>query len=315
MTDPQLALIIDKSAAYINFQTERVLDRWGVNKSETRMVNSLTPAGQSLFGGVPTSIVHLEDAEAVKTLVTNAEVDKLVTDFPSGLIVTTSVARNSTRKLENLFSDAGGELYIPPGKGDDPIAVKLLSELSVTKEVRETLLSYVGEDYDSLIPIVDSLSSIPRRHHGRITSEDIYVRFPQPKGAVAPWLIEKPLLAGNMSEAIDLFRRIHQHSHFLVVLTILKNKFQMAYRIAVMTNDSPKITDDAIAAALGLNSSGQVRFARRTAREYGVMKLQKAVLTIAETESKVKGMSAAPSVATMEAMLVSLCLTLRKGAR
>ena len=82
-----------------------------------------------------------------------------------------------------------------------------------------------------------------------------------------------------------------------------------------MTNASPKITDDAIAAALGLNSSGQVRFARRTAKEYGVMKLQKAVLTIAETESKVKGMSAAPNVATVEAMLVSLCMTLRKGAK
>lgn len=315
MTDPRLALIIDKSDAYINFQTERVLDRWGVSKSETRVVNSLSPAGPSLFGGVPTSIIHLEDAEAVKALVAAADPETLVKDFPSGVIVTTSVARNSTRKLETLFTSLSGELYIPPGKGDDPLAVKLLSELNVTKEVRETLLSYVGEDYDSLIPIVDSLSSIPRKHHGRITVEDIYVRFPQPKGAVAPWLIEKPLLAGNMEEAIDLFRRIHQHSHFLVVLTILKNKFQMAYRIAVMTNDSPRITDDAIATALGLNSSGQVRFARRTAREYGVAKLQKAVLTIAETESKVKGMSAAPNVATVEAMLVSLCMTLRKGAK
>lgn len=314
----KICVILDKSEVYVNFQKNRVLRSWGVPSEDTRNILTLAEAGRStLFGDAPTSILTLDDVNAVKSFnetIANVDADSLSGKLDSGLIILTTVPRNSTKKIEAFVKELGGTVYAPPGKSEGSIAEKLVSELNVTRSVRDVLISYVGDDYEALIPIVNSLSEIPKQYHTRITEEDIYARFPQAPGAVAPWLIEKPLLAGDTEEVIDIFRRVHLHSHFLVVISILKNKMQLAYRVGSMVQSNPKITDEKIAEILGLKSSGQVRFAKGTARTYGVEKLQQAVLVIARAEAKVKGGSAAPNVAVVETMLVELSLVLRKGS-
>lgn len=317
MTDKKIALIVDKSESYVNFQKQRLLDRWGVAKGATQYVENFSSAGGfTLFGDSPTSLMKIDDAAQIKKL--NEELahltqEDLASTFEAGLIVYTTVARTYTKKLEDAFKKMGATIFIPPvGKSDLTIPQKLASELNLTRPVKEMLLAYVGDDYELLLPLVESISELPWDSHRRITEEDIYLRFAQPKGSIAPWTIEKPLLAGNMNETIEILRRVHQHSHFLVVLAILKNKFQLAYRVATLTEANPRVSNDEIAKMLGLNSSGQVGFAKSHGTTYGKDKLQKIVEILEKAESKVKGASAAPALAIMEAALVEVSITLKK---
>ena len=316
MNDRKLVLIVDKSEAYVNFQRERVLQRWGVAKADTRYVtNFLDSGGVTLFGDAPTSLLYLSDTDQVKSLnetlakISEEEVNEVC---ESGIVVYTTLPRTSTKKLEDNFKKMGGTIYAPPSKGELTLPQKLVSELNLSRSVKEMLLAYVGEDYDLLLPLVESISELPKETHPRITEEDIYLRFPQPKGAIAPWTIEQPLLAGKMTEAIDVLRRVHQHSHFLVVLAILKNKFQLAYRTAVILEENPRASNDEIAKFLKLNSSGQVGFAKKHGTTYGKENLQKVVIALAKAEAKIKGASAAPSLAIMEAALIEVSTLLKK---
>lgn len=317
MSNPiKICMIIDKSEGYISFQRERILTRWKVDREDAVRINSLSEVGgATLFGDAPTCIIHLENIAAIKKFNESAGKftdDELLSKLSSGLIITTSVARVSTKKTEAIIARLDGEIFAPPSAKESSLAMKLVSELNVTRSVRDMLLDYVGDDYDILIPIVDSLSSIPKNLHPKITQEDIYARFPQSPGSVAPWLIEKPLMAGNTDKTIDLFRRINQHSNYLVVIAIIRNKLQMAYRIAAMLADNPRISDNDLVASLDLKNPKVLGFAKSTARSCGVETLQRAVMIIARAESQVKGGSAAPNIAVIEKMLIELCLTLRK---
>lgn len=312
----KIALIVDKSDAYIHFMIERILKEWGVVKADLRTVTSLSSVGApTLFGDSPTSLYPLSTPEDIKKFnedYAGIPTETLYNTFEAGLIVTTTVARTSTKKLEDNLKKIGATLYIPPGTGDEHLVIKLINQMGLTRPVKDFLISYVGTEYDALIPLVDSLSSLPKEQHSRITEEDILIRFTQEKGDVAGWLIEKPLLAGNIPEAIDVLRRVNRGRSFLIILATLKNKFYPAYRAAALLADNPRISDALIVEGLGLSNTKQVYFIKKLASTYGLQVLEKVVLALARTENAVKGGSAAPSMATMEALLVEICLTLKK---
>lgn len=307
----KLALVVDKSEAYLNFQRERILASWKTTRQQGQEITSLGEGGGfTLFGEAPVSLMHLqEQAAMVKTLqeaeaLTPEEVARL---GESGLLITCNLPRTQTKKFEATWKNLGAQVYLPPTGKEEGIAARLVGELGLTPAVKDFLLSYVGENYDTLLPLVDSLSALPKAKHRFITEEDIYIRLPQPPGAVAPWAIEKPLFAGNMSEVIDIFRRTHHHSSLLVILATLKNKLQLAYRVAGLLTFTPRMSEEATASLLGVTKNYGHTLAHRHASKYGVKVLEEAVLLLRETEDKVKGASSASSVVEMEALLVRLC--------
>lgn len=316
MSEKKLAFIVDKSEAYVSFQKERILNNWQVEKADTQYIDHLSASGgMTLFGDAPTSLLRLEDIAAVKKLVedlSSLTSDELEETFAAGLIVYTTVPRTGTKKLEEAFKKLGALMYAPPSKGDLSLQQKLVSELNLTKSVKDMLLAQAGDDYDQLLPLVDSIAKLPWESHRRITEEDIFARFTQEKGSVAPWLIEKPLFAGNVQEMIDILRRIDHHSSFLVPLTILRGKLELSYRVAVLLEANPRLTDGDIVKLLDVNSPFQVKLARGYGKTYGKEVLQKAVVALAKADGKVKGGSAAPSLAIMEAALVEVSLILKK---
>lgn len=306
------ALIIDASQAYLNFQVDRVLNRWNISKTSTQKSDSLALiGGESLFGDIPTGIIHLPDTNSVKKFI---EDFNRITDVDStleaGLIVTCSANRNGTRKLESTFRTLEGEIYIPPGKSDDPIAVKLLSELNITPEVRKFMLNHVGDDYDSLLPIVDSLSELPRASHKKVTEEDIYIRFPQPPGAVPPWEIKTPLMEGDVPRTIDLFRRISKHSSHLVIIALLKNELQLVYRVAELLNENKNMSSNTIASILDI-TPGRVFYISKTVKKLELEVIRGMLEDIVHTEALVKGGSTADSMILVEMFLVKTCLRFR----
>lgn len=308
MSNLKLALVIDKSKSYTDFQKERILKDWGILPSELKKVTGLSQVGGStLFGKSPTALMVISDTDEVKNLVKALEeVTSIESVIGEGLIIMTSVARTSTKKLETLVAALGGEVVIakPGAKDGMSTGEKLINDLGFTKEVKNYLLAYVGDDYEALIPIARSLSEIPKDQHKRITVEDIYIRLPKAPGSVPPWEIEKPLFAGDISKTIEVFRRIHQNSDLLVVLFVLKNKMTLAYRAGAMIEANPRISSADVAAALGVTDNYPLKLAMGQHKRYGLEKLEKIAQLLANAERKIKGGSAMRGDVTMEIMLV-----------
>jgi DNA polymerase III delta subunit len=259
----------------------------------------------------------ITDADEIKSLVKSLEeiqkTSTIETTVGSGLLIMTTVARTSTKKLESIIAALGGEVIIakPGAKEGMTTGEKLINDLEFTREVKDYLLSYVGDDYEALIPIARSLSEIPKEQHKRITVEDIYIRLPKAPGAVPPWEIEKPLFGGDISKTIEVFRRIHQNSDLLVVLFVLKNKQTLAYRAGAMLEANPRLTSAQVADALGVTDNYPLKLAMGQHKRYGLEKLEALARLLADTERKVKGGSAMRGDVTMEIMLVEFQKILR----
>lgn len=318
MSKLKLALVIDKSKSYTDFQKERILKDWGVLPSELKNVTGLSQVGGfTLFGKSPTALMVISDTDEVKVLVKAFEeiqqASTIESSIGEGLIIMTSVARTSTKKLETLIAALGGEVVIakPGAKDGMSTGEKLINDLGFTREVKNYLLAYVGDDYEALIPIARSLSEIPKDQHKRITIEDIYIRLPKAPGSVPPWEIEKPLFGGDISKTLEVFRRIHQNSDLLVVLFVLKNKMTLAYRAGAMIESNPRITSVEVADALGVTDNYPLKLAMGQHKRYGLEKLEKLAQLLADTERKVKGGSAMRGDVTMEVMLVEFQNILR----
>lgn len=311
----KLVLIVDKSQAYLHFERDRTLDTWGVDKKDIRFTKTLVGSGAaSLFGDVPTSVIHIDAAETAKRIITEMQErtkEDLTEAFSSGLLVTCELDRRQTKKLESVFKEYGGEVLCPPaGRNDEPVAVKLVRQLKLNPQVEEYLLGYVGQQYDAVIPFLETLSKIPAEHRKKITEEDIYYRIAQAPGSVPPWEIETPVMAGNVNEAINIARRVEANSSYLLWLSVLKNKITNAFRAAVLIEDNPRITDEKLAESLGVPTRG-LYFTRKTVKQHGREKLERAAVAIIVAEAKIKGGSAAPGSPMSEQLIVELCAIMR----
>lgn len=313
----KLALIIDKSKSYVDFQKKRVFENWGQELSESQTISNINDSGAvTLFGDTPVSVLHLDE---------NTDVKKLVDDFTkrlektsiedivsTGVVITTHVPRTSTKKLEKLVKDVGGELYIAANSGKGNVTENIVSELNLNHESKQFLISYIGDDYENAIPIVNTVSKLAKNLQAKITIEDLMIRLPLPPGSIPPWEIEKPLYSGDMSEVIRVYRRVAQNTHYLVILAILKNKFQLAYRISALHHVNPSTTLSDLSENLNVANNYPLKLAFGNAKKYKTEKLKKIIEEIVDTEYKVKGNSAADGSVLMELLLVSIN-TILKG--
>lgn len=312
----KIALIIDKSQVYIDLQKELIMAEWELETKDTKRMKSLLDAGApTLFGESPAGIIHLEDIVQVKRFVEDmtAKIKKNTMESTAGkgLIVYTTVGRNSTRKLEKLFTDLDGKVIVSKvdSKSTMSAAARLIADMGFSKDVRDYMLNYVGQDYEALIPIVRSFSDLTKTEQRQITLAEIYIRLPQAPGSVPPWDIEKPLLEGQTTEMLKIFRRVHQSTDLLVVLFILKNKFQLSYRAGVLAESG--LSQSRIAEVLDVKDNYPLKLAIQNARNFGTVKLQAAVELLANLETAVKGGSATPNDVEMEVKLIELQSILR----
>lgn len=303
-------IIYDKSPAYLGFRLDLILSEWGVNKRDTLQVKSLGEAGvNTLFGDTPVAIVKVDSGEAAKAAVrgmSRLKPKELLERFESGLIITSSADRRSCSALESMIKSMGGDVVLPPGKKDEPLSIRMVKELGLKPAVRDFLLSYVGQDYEAVLPLLRSLSELSVKQRKIVTEEDIYNRMPQAPGSVPPWEVDTHIFAGNVSKAVDIAHRVNRNASYLVWMSIVKKKVSNAYRTAVLLQSSPNISDDELSSHLGIPRN-QVYFIKKHARSVGLVRLESAVKLIAATEAQVKGGSAAPGEALSDVLLVRLC--------
>ena len=327
----KLALIIDKSAAFISFEKEKVLASWGTDSNAVEFVSSISRAGgASLFGDTPTIVVELADTDAVKRTVVELE-DLDPESLSSGAILVSSVARTSTKKLEAAVAKLGGHVILSSEGSKSKISPTqhLLAELHLNRAAKEFLVEYVGDDYESLIPLIKTISALSPENQMKVTEEALVMRMPQAKGSVKPWEIFNHIISGDTSKAIDHLRRTNDSSSFLVPLTIIKNNLQLMLTAAALQSQNPRLTQEQLATVSGAPNNWGTKLALERAKKLGLPRLEKAAELVSITIGKVRGVpeievgkngdkkslyrptsSANPMVA-MEVFIVDLCQLLR----
>lgn len=311
MVSVKLAVVIDKSQSYLDFQKDRIIDSVWNYQGNVDNVESFSNVGEvSLFGDASLAVMQLKDINAVKDFVALAEKldaeNKFDGKISSGLIILTPVLRVSTKKLEAFVAKKNGLVVLAKenSKDKENIASKLVAPLSIPRSVKDYVADYAGDDYDNVLSLVNALSSLSTEAQKRVTIEDVYIRMPQSSGSIPPWDVDKNLFNRDIDGTITAFRRFIQNSHYLVVLSVLKNKILAAYRASVILQMYPRASTADIASKLGVPNNYSLTLAVGLVKTHGPKNIKAILNTILKTESKVKGGSAADSVATMEMMLV-----------
>lgn len=307
----RLVLIADESVAYTGFERDNVLKEWGVDRADTRVITKLDDAGiASLFGDAPTSILTLETKEDVKS---TAERLKAATDSDvarysnPGIIMLTNVSRVSTKTLEKLVDSLGGEVILSKESGSKESPTrKLVDDLSVSREAKVFLIDYAGDDYSSILGLVKTIGALSPKQQQAVSIDDLLVRMPSAPGAIPPWEIEPALLSGNVTKAVELYRRVSQTSNLLVVLAILKNKFKLVFKVASLQSVTPGIQLATVATTLGVPNNYPLRLAFDTAKRLGPQRSTAILELLVETEKRVKGGASGDPHIRMESMLVQI---------
>lgn len=304
-----IILIVEKSDVYSDYLKSEYLNEWNVSIGDVKKIEKLDEAGgKTLFGEAPPSILTVSTPAKVKELVKDLEnaikKEKLEEYIENGLIIIAKVNRVSTKKLETIVKNNNGKIEVL--EKNENIPIKILNTVHLTSEVRNFLLEYVGDDFESLIPLVRILKKSPPHIQKKATIESVYLRLPKPPGSVPPWEVENALFEKDLNKAIDVFRRIDRSSSFLVVLSMLKNKFMIAYRIAALLAENPNFTDVQITKILNMPNNYYYKKIKQISIKYKIEKLEKIVELLIETENNVKGAVNIKGSIQMEVSLIKL---------
>lgn len=302
-----LTLIIDKSEAFCRFQLKQSLKKLQTTNTQQEKVLTNTQ-NITLFGDTPTIIIELESTEQLKQTVTQLEkttMEELKENCSQGLIIWSTIPRTSTKKLEKKCKELGFETILPASKKEEPLTLKLVKSLKLSKEAETFLLDYIGDDHDNALSLVSTISELPPSTRHKISVEDLYVRLPQSPGSLPPWDVEKHILNNNTIKAISTARRVHKSSNHLVWVSILKKKLHTYYRINALLQDNPRVTDKEIATVLNIKPNG-LYYSKKTAQKYSTQQLHYALQLIVNTEGMLKGDKATPVEETAEKLIIQL---------
>lgn len=306
-------VIVDSSDAWINDQVSRVFEKENKEGAYSKeYIESLSLIGQDNLFGVPViNVISLKDVNSVKSFV--SEWESLSTEQKSDiaestLIVATNANRNSTRKLEGI-GNKFGEVILSKQNSKDKTspALKMLEETNLSKSVKDYILGRVGDDYDQAIPVIRNIEKVPPEMQKKIQIEDIALRMPLPPGAVPPWEIEKHILSGDTGKAIEVSRRINDHSHPLVMVSIMKNKYSLMLKIAAILKSEGNINKSIVASKLDTPDNYPFKLAYDAAKRLGFDKIAKASTVLHDTEESLKGGSKSPAEEIVDVAIVELC--------
>lgn len=237
----KLIFIMDDSEAFLRSEVKRISNEWGFTSSTVKEVEewnaALVRSAVSLFGDV--SMIHLDlsDKNKLKKFADMIS-DKRTKDmfasdnwFGHGLIITSTHARGA-KKIENLVKASGGKVI----KKAKPAEMRkeLLGRMKLNKETMSFVESYVGDDYNMLLSVVNEIEKTPEDEQMALTTDELIIRLPGKPGAVPPWEFIDPMLNGDTNKAIELFERALTDSHVLVAMLLARKKLQLLYRLRML---------------------------------------------------------------------------------
>lgn len=310
----KLALIMDKSEAFTMFKKDQILLEWGGKDPLFKEIESFSENGGSdLFGESPILLLRANNKEKIDGL-KNAldkmkDSDEIDENFSSGLIITSIANKNSLKKIQKRVEDLGGEVIEAQESKKDDVSSKLLEETGLPRETKQFIIDYVGDDYESLIPILNDLSRFNKKQQNKITPEAMSNRFPQDKGQVKAFLIEQPLFAGDANKTIEVSRRAGDgRTSYLLPLSIVRNKIESLFKVASLLKHDKMMIKDEISEKTGIvNNYGLVILMQR-AKKFSYEDIEEAVKVVSDYDDQIRGFkSSVDNRLLFEVMLLDLC--------
>ena len=162
--------------------------------------------------------------------------------FGNGVIIVCHKAPG--KWLKDLIDEYDG-IY------DGEISIdEILETINLSKENKEFVKYYVGDSAEDLIIIKNTLSGVADTD--KLTIDELYSYLPNKMGAVPPWQLINAVMSGNMPLLEQEFQRVITNTHPLVIMKLLKNKFQDFVTYRALT--ASKMSEKEICKLLGYNS-------------------------------------------------------------
>lgn len=312
----KIEFIMSDSEAYLRDEVLRISKEWGFNKSSIKTVEEWNPAlvrgSVSLFGDV--SMIHLDltDKNKLKNFVTLISDKNNKKMFESnwsgpGLLITSTHAQG-TKKIETLVSSSGGSVR----KKAKPAEMKkvLFKRIKISKDAKEFLDAYVGEDYQILIGVVNQIEKMDDESQKNLSIEDLAVRLPGKPGALPPWDFINPMLEGNANRAIDLYERSVVGSHVLVTMKLARTKLQLLYRIKMLQLSGVHKADKQ-AEILNERNGPNIWIIAKLAQKLDVSTTEYLAKLALKTEADLKGHSNANPDVIFKNFIAMTCLAVK----
>ena len=315
----KLMFIMSESESHLRDEVIRIYKKWGFSSENVKYTETWDPSlalgSTSLFGSV--SMVHLDlsDANKLKKFVDMLG-DKKQKDmfdgekwFGPGLIITSIHARGA-KKIETLITKSGGEIV----KKAKPAEMKktLIKRVNLSKDTKEFLESYTGEDFQILIPIINQIEKMTDKEQYNLSIEDLIVKLPTKPGSVLPWEFINPMLAGNAAETVELYRRSVEGSHVLVTMQFARKKLQLLYRLKLLIISGVRNSKEQ-AEILNERNSPNIWITSDVAKKLSVETCEYLAKLALETEASLKGYSNSDPDLIFVNFLAATCLAIKNN--
>lgn len=309
----KLALCLDKSEAYLEFMKDAQAKEWDPRKPIKKVDSISSIGGSPLFGGGSMSWFPLKTKEDVASLMdyfSSTDSSKISKRFENGVVLTSSIHRNSTRKLEKAVEELGGRLVLETDRDKRAVTNRVLSAFPLSDHVRDFAVDYIADDYDLSLPLSSYLSNLSSEEIERLTEDDVFQSLPSAPGSIPPWDVENALLDGNLSLAIELSRRVGSRgsSNPILLLGYLRKKFTQYFEVA----SSLPSSDDDLSQFFGIKKGYSLTFTKKTAKSLGKRRSYSCLEILSRYDSFLKGHSFVNSSILMDMMLLELGLAISK---
>lgn len=312
----KIIFIMDDSEAFLRDEVIRIASSWGFIKSNVKTTEdwkaSFGKTSMSLFGEKSITHLDLSDGNKLKafvSLLTDKNTKKMFEGnwYGEGLIITSTHARG-TKKIEDAVKLTNGEVH----KKAKPKETKkaMLARIKVSKDIKDFLDDYAGEDYQLIIGVVNQIEEMEEERQKKLTIDEVIVRLPSKPGALPPWDFIDPMLKGNAKSAIDLYERSVEGSHVLVTMKLAKNKLQLLYRIKVLQESG--VTDSKMQAEmLGERNGPNIWIPAKSAQTISLKTAEYLAKLTVRVEADLKGYSNIDPDILFKNFIATTCLALK----
>lgn len=304
----KLLLILDKSLAYINYVKDNTFKEWDITSDNVKEIQKFSQAGgATLFGDTPAYYIHISDKDSltsIHSVLSTMDEATFTKRFSSGLIISSDMNKNSLKKLSNSVEKLNGKVHTT-GKSKLDVSSSILSRIYLNKDAEEFLLAYVGEEYDTLIPLVSNIEKVPQDQQKKISVDSLMTRLPQKPGTIPGWEVSNAVFEGQASKAIELSRRVGSgNTPYLLSMYYIRSKVELLYRAAILLVSNPKISEKDAAEALNVNKNYGFTLALRKAKKVSIDDALRLAEIVHKYDSKMRGGERGYGIVPVDGMIL-----------
>lgn len=235
----KLSLIIDDSEIFLDKQAKEIEKDWGYNSSDCKILTQWYrgAASQKTFFNdmyVKLDLTNKEDMKSFVKLINERKKNNLFQDnwFGNGVVIIAKT-KQGAKKIIDLVIEFNGKTYIK--KDNEENKQLLLNKINLPEYLKSFISDYVGDEYDMIYSIIDSINSMSNEERQSITIDNIVTYLPYKKGSIPPWNFTNSIFDGDINKTLNELDRVIENTHPYVLMSLLKNSVKNMYNYRAAT--------------------------------------------------------------------------------